>query len=76
MLRRDDDNALRVALDLEMSGNRKRGPKKTWKKQMEEETEKIGLKEDAMIRANGVTERKHLWKKLCEPGHIYKDNIG
>ena len=28
-----------------MNGNRKRGrPKKTWKKQVEEETEKIGLK--------------------------------
>ena len=50
MLRRDDDSVLRVALDLEVSGNRKRGrPKKTWKKQVEEETEKIGLKkEDAL----------------------------
>ena len=30
VLRRDDDNVLRVALDLEVSGKRKRGrPKKT-----------------------------------------------
>ena len=50
VLRRVDDSVLRVALDLKVSGNRKRGrPKKTWKKQVEEETEKIGLKkEDAM----------------------------
>ena len=33
VLRRDDDSVLRVALDLEVSGKRKRGrPKKTWKK--------------------------------------------
>ena len=46
VLRRDDDSVLRAALDLEVSGKRKRGPKKTWKKQVEEETEKIGLKKE------------------------------
>ena len=53
VLRRDDDSILRVALDLEVTGKRKRGrPKKTWKKQVEEETEKVGLKkEDALNRA-------------------------
>ena len=53
MLTRDDDSVLRVALDLEVSGKKKRGrPKKTWKKQVEEEeAEKIGLKkEDALDR--------------------------
>ena len=52
VLRRDDVSALRVALNFEESGNRKRGqPKKTWKKQVEEETQKIGLKkEDALNR--------------------------
>ena len=45
MLRRDDDSVLRVALDLQVSGKRKRRLlKKTWKKQVEEETEKIDLK--------------------------------
>ena len=35
VLRRDDDSVLRVALNLEVSGKRKRGrPKKTWKKQV------------------------------------------
>ena len=57
VLRRDDDSVLRVALDLEVSGKRKRRPKKTWKKQVEDETEKIGLKENAINRKkcrNGV----------------------
>ena len=61
VLRRDDDSVLRVALNLEVTGKRKRGrPKKTWKKQVEEETEKVGLKkEDALRRdkwRNGVRE--------------------
>ena len=53
VLRRDDHSVLRVPLDLEVSGKRKRGrPKKAWKKQVEEETEKIGLKKkDALNRA-------------------------
>ena len=50
VLRRDDDSALRVALDL-VIGKRKRGRlKKTWKKQVEEETEKIGLKKEDALR--------------------------
>ena len=53
MLRRDDDGVLRVALDHEVSGKyKRRQPKKNWKKQVEEETEKIGLKKkDAMNQA-------------------------
>ena len=50
VLSRDDDSVLRVALNLEMSGKKKRGqPQKTWKKRVKEEREKIGLKkEDAL----------------------------
>ena len=45
MLRRNNDSVFRVTLDLKVSGKRKQGrPKKTWKKQMEKEIEKIGLK--------------------------------
>ena len=53
MLRRDDDSVLRVALDFEVSGKRKRGQlKKIWKKPVVNETEKIGLKkEDALNQA-------------------------
>ena len=51
VLRRDDDSVLRVALNLEVSGKRKRGrTKKTWRKQVEEETEKIGLKKEDVLR--------------------------
>ena len=32
VLRRNDDSVLRVALDLEVSGKRKRGRPKTWKR--------------------------------------------
>ena len=49
VLRRDDDSVLKVALNLEVTGKRKRErPKKTRKKQVEEETEKIDLKENAL----------------------------
>ena len=45
------NSVLRVALNLEVTGKRKRGrPKKTWKKQVEEETEKIGLKKEDALR--------------------------
>ena len=51
MLRRDDDSVLRVALNLEVSGKRKQArPKKTWKMQVKEETEKIGLKKEDVLR--------------------------
>ena len=73
MLRRDDDSVLRVALDLEVSGKRKRGrPKKTWKKLMEEETEKIGFEEGGYpgSKQSGETECKQLRKEWSEVDHI------
>ena len=44
-LRRDDDDSvLRLILHFEISGRKKRGrSRKTWKKQVKEQTEKIGL---------------------------------
>ena len=43
VLRREDDSVLRVARNLKVSGERKRERlKKTGKKQVEKETEKIG----------------------------------
>ena len=52
VLRRDDD-VLKIALNFEVNGKRKRGrPRKTWKQQVEKEINKIGLKtEDALDRA-------------------------
>ena len=55
VLRRDDDSVLKVALNLEVTGKRKRErPKKTRKKQVEEETEKIDLKKDDALRQDRV----------------------
>ena len=51
VLRREDNSVLWVALNLEVTGRRKQGqPKKTWKKQVEEETEKIDLKKEDALR--------------------------
>ena len=53
VLRRDDGNVLRKALEFEVRGKRKRGqPRKTWKMQVEKESRGVGLKkEDALNRA-------------------------
>ena len=44
---------LRRALDLEVEGQRKKGsPKRTWERQVEEESVKVGLRrEDALCRS-------------------------
>ena len=53
VLRSEDGHVLRKALEFEVEGRRKRGrPKRTWKKQVEEECRKVGLrKKDAQDRA-------------------------
>ena len=52
VLRREDGHVLRMALDFEVEGqSKKRSPKRTWKKQVEEESVKIGLRrEDVFFR--------------------------
>ena len=58
VVRRHDDSVLRVALNLELGGKRKRGrPKKTCKKQVEEETEKIGLKKENALNRDKWRDR-------------------
>ena len=43
VLRREDGHVIRKALDVEVDGQRKKGrPKMTRKKQVEEESEKVG----------------------------------
>ena len=51
-LRREDGHVLR-ALDFEDEGQRKKGkPRRTWKKQVEEESMKVGLRrKDAFCRS-------------------------
>ena len=53
VLRREDGHVLRMALDLEFEGQRMKGRlKRTWKKQVEEESVKIGLRrEDTFCRS-------------------------
>ena len=52
ILRREDGHVLGRALDFEVEGCRRRGrPKRTWKKQVEKEVRRVGLKrEDAFSR--------------------------
>ena len=52
VLRREDSHFLRRVLDFQFEGQRmKRRPKRTWKKQVEGESAKIGLRmEDAPCR--------------------------
>ena len=61
VLRRDNSDVLRRALDFEVAGRRGFGrPNMTWKRQVEKHTNQIGLKrEDAIDRVkwrNGVYE--------------------
>ena len=44
VLRKEDGHVLRRALHFEIEGQRKKGrPKRTWKKQVEEESVMVGL---------------------------------
>ena len=50
MLRGEDGHVLRRALHFEVEGHRKKGrPKRTWNKQTEEESLKIGLRWDVAL---------------------------
>ena len=50
VLRREDGHVLRRALDFEVEGERKKGrSKRTWKKQVEEESLKIGLRREVEL---------------------------
>ena len=62
MLRREDGHVLRRALDFEVVGQRKKGrPKRTWKKQVEEESVKIGLRrEDGLCRSKWSVGVSHI----------------
>ena len=53
VLRREDGHVFRRALDFEVEGKRKKGrPKITWKKQVEEESVRVGLRrKDALCRS-------------------------
>ena len=45
MVRRDEESILKKAMMLQVNGQRKRGrPKQTWKRQVKESLQKIGLR--------------------------------
>ena len=49
VMRRENGDILRGALDFEAEGQRKKGRLRMWKKQVEEESVKVGLRrEDAL----------------------------
>ena len=74
VLRRDDNSVLRVALNLEVSGKRKRGRPK---KQVKEETEKIGLKKEDALRRDKWRNGEKLLKEWGKSGHLcQRDNTG
>ena len=52
VIRRNDDNTLKKGMMLEVNGQQKRGrPKMTWRRQVEESVNKVGLKiEEAAYR--------------------------
>ena len=53
VLRREDGHILKRALDFEVEGQRRKGrPKRMWKKQVEEESMKVGLRrKDTLCRS-------------------------
>ena len=53
VLRREDGHVLRRALDFEVEDQRKKGrPKRTWKKQVDGESMKVGMRrKDALCRS-------------------------
>ena len=53
VLRREDGHVLRRALEFEVVGQRKKGrPNRTWRKQVDEESGKVGLRrEDGLCRS-------------------------
>ena len=58
MIRGEDDNMLKKAMMMEVNGQRKRGrPKMTWKRQVKESVQKVGLKiKEAADRTDGGKE--------------------
>ena len=78
VLRRDDGNVLRKALEFEVRGKRKQGrPKKTWKMQVEKESKSVGLeKKDAMNRARWRVDVREIAAGVNAATPVYGDKPG
>ena len=80
VVRRDDESILKKAMMFEVKGPRKRGrPKQTWKKQVEENIKKIGLRvEEATDRARwreGVGAIAEGMRCIRSPSDMRKNRI-
>ena len=75
VFRREDGHVLRRALDLEAEGQRKKWrPKRTWKKQVEGESVKVGLRrEDGLCRSKwsvGVNQIAAGLRRIWQPSLV------
>ena len=78
VLGREDGDVLRIALDFMVECQRKKwGPRRTWKKQVEEEGVKVGLRrEDALCRSKwsvGVDQIAAGLRRIWPPSLILDD---
>ena len=78
VLRRDDGDVLRKALEFEVRGKRKPGqPKKTWKMQVEKESKRVGLeKKDAINRARWRAGVREIAAGVNLATPVYRDKPG
>ena len=75
LLMREDGHVLRRTLDFEVEGQRKKGrPKRTWKRQVEEEHVKVGFRmRDALCRSRwsvGVYKVAVGLRCIWRPSHV------
>ena len=78
MLRREDGHILRKALDFEVEGQRKKSRlKRTWKRQVEEENTKVGLRrKDALCCSKWSVGINKIAAGLSHPHLLGILNIG
>ena len=78
MLRRNDGDVLRKALEFEVRGKRKPGrPKKAWKMQVEKESKSVGLeKKDTMNRARWRMGVREIAAGVNQATPVYGDKTG
>ena len=77
VLSREDGHVLRRALDFEVKGHRKkRRLKRTWKKQVDKESVKVGLRrEDALFRSKwsvGINQIGARLRRIWPPSLVGK----
>ena len=71
MLRREDGHIFRRALESEVEGKRKKWMlKKTYEKQVDEESANVGLRrKDVLCRSKCIVDVNHVVSSFSESGH-------